>query len=202
MKSEPGIDEETATAYHEAGHAYAAVALHLGLSRVSIEPGDESQGRTHARALPRNWEERIIEASYSGPGGFDMEGRMRRWIERQVAFTLAGPVAEMHATGADHTEVGAGVTRLTPEQAEALSARTGGPVTAMITGGDYRAVMDLLLAVLAGDDEEMTPWWAWLEVRTRRLITGTYQWAQVERIARALVERKTLTTPQVRTILS
>jgi hypothetical protein len=46
--------------------------------------------------------------------------------------------------------------------------------------------MDLLLAVVAGDDEEMSTWWQWLDVRTRRLITHPLLWRQVETIAARL----------------
>src|SRR3954452_18626866 len=128
------MDEQTATAFHEAGHACAAIALKAGLRRVSIVPGDESLGVTHAQAIPSNWEDRIIEASYSGPGGFEMDGRIRRRIEQQVACRLAGAIAEMQATGAEYIQVGAGVTRLTPSQVEVLSEKMGGSTTALITG--------------------------------------------------------------------
>jgi hypothetical protein len=41
----------------------------------------------------------------------------------KLPFGLAGPIAEMHATGADVADVGAGLTRLTPEQAKAYPRR-------------------------------------------------------------------------------
>ena len=69
------------TAYHEAGHAVAAVALGARVRLITLEPEAPDEGR------PRMGETQVVWT----PGKFsDREAR-----ERGVQVALAGPVAEM-----------------------------------------------------------------------------------------------------------
>ncbi len=73
------------TAYHEAGHAVAAVALGARVQLITLEPEAPDEG------LPRMGETQVVWK----PGQFsDREAR-----ERGVKVALAGPVAEMLYSG-------------------------------------------------------------------------------------------------------
>jgi hypothetical protein len=60
--------------------------------------GQVEHRRQTARQV-RAWNGRLEEASYSGPGGFDMPARTRREVEREVIIALSGAIAEAKATG-------------------------------------------------------------------------------------------------------
>jgi ATP-dependent Zn protease len=71
---------DEATAYHEAGHAVAALALDRPVVRVSIRPGGDFLGTcAFGKAVFRPSED---------------------WLEREVLIALAGLAAEARHTGA------------------------------------------------------------------------------------------------------
>jgi ATP-dependent Zn protease len=75
--------ELRATAYHEAGHAVAAIHQRIPLHGVTIKPEGDSLGRTTHANLLKN---RHID--------WDASAANERRMERQVAMSLAGPAAE------------------------------------------------------------------------------------------------------------
>ncbi|MDP9343010.1 MAG: hypothetical protein M3Q23_13170 [Actinomycetota bacterium] len=115
-----------ATAYHEAGHAVAA--LFLGSSAVSISIGeDEVQGtlgHVRRRRPSTAWTQRLKELNYDADFG-GMGCRVRRIIERDIMITLAGPVTEARLRGRSNW-AGAGLQRLSEAESEALSRERGG----------------------------------------------------------------------------
>src|SRR5262249_54157653 len=74
---EPSFDE--ITAYHEAGHAVAAMALGPPVRRVRVLPGDKFLGRCEF-----------------GKGVFRPT---EDWLEREILIALGGIVAEAMHTG-------------------------------------------------------------------------------------------------------
>jgi len=77
-----------AIAYHEAGHAVAALVLHRRFRHVTIEPDEDSGGH--------------IAWSLGGPRVSELansERRLRARIERGIIVTYAGPLAEARYTG-------------------------------------------------------------------------------------------------------
>src|SRR5262245_28181695 len=75
---------DEATAYHEAGHAVAALALDRPVVRVSIRPDRDNRGVcAFGKAVFRPTED---------------------WLEREVLISLAGLAAEARHTGAYDTE--------------------------------------------------------------------------------------------------
>ena len=68
-------------AYHEAGHAVAAIALRRAVKLVSIVPRGDTNGRTVKQKLPSTFR----------PGH---DARTSRFVERDIMISLAGPVAQ------------------------------------------------------------------------------------------------------------
>jgi hypothetical protein len=73
-----------ATAYHEAGHAVAAIHLRVGIGRqgVSIVPSEGAFGTCH------------ILKSFSGNPELEITGRIRLGAEKMAIILLAGPAAQ------------------------------------------------------------------------------------------------------------
>ncbi len=79
-----------ALAFHEAGHAVAAVVLGISITRVSIVPSIHSFGRvTHGRHEPYA---ALVE-------GAPLNERGRQAVRAQVLMSFAGPSAEERLTG-------------------------------------------------------------------------------------------------------
>jgi ATP-dependent Zn protease len=81
--------EREATAYHEAGHAVAA--LHLGrvVKTVSIVPDEETFGRVAHYPITGKWLQPDVH----------IDARTRDYLEDVITIMLAGPVAERKAHG-------------------------------------------------------------------------------------------------------
>lgn len=72
-----------ATAYHEAGHAVAALILNAIPTKVTIEPGQDYQGMVERRSFAGKLDE------YGKPNA-----RERLLIEKDVIILLAGEIAQ------------------------------------------------------------------------------------------------------------
>jgi hypothetical protein len=79
------------TAYHEAGHAVADLALGRAFRYVTIEPDEDSLG--HCMGVAYRGGQRLEMDVYEG------NNRARDWIERRVKTLLAGAIAERRFTG-------------------------------------------------------------------------------------------------------
>ena len=78
-----------ATAYHEAGHAVAARALGLVVTRVTIEPRYDT--------FYRKWRIGTTEIAVIGNHATDYSGEMRDRLRREAIFSLAGNAVERRA---------------------------------------------------------------------------------------------------------
>jgi hypothetical protein len=78
------IDQLSSTAYHEAGHAVAALRLGVGIGRrgVSIVPGEGFLGKVH------------VLMALGGRPDVEITGAMRLKAESQVIVSLAGTAAQ------------------------------------------------------------------------------------------------------------
>jgi hypothetical protein len=88
------------TAYHEAGHAVAAIAERRGIKTVSIEPTAEYMGRVQMvkADLPDD-----LGVGHGGP----VSPRTELWVGRELRIDLAGPLAERRFVGR-YNRAGAG----------------------------------------------------------------------------------------------
>lgn len=86
------VNEQIATAYHEAGHAVAAVLLGLQLVRVSIAPTPERGSVGHTEVKPLR---RVL------PTGGEASPHQRFNADVILMMTIAGRVAESHFVGED-----------------------------------------------------------------------------------------------------
>src|SRR5437899_2222762 len=79
-----------ATAYHEAGHAVAAVEFNLGLRMATIEPEEDSLGHDHIGHPPAHcyWDKEAFN-----------EYRARRYAEAGIQMDFAGHIAECRFLG-------------------------------------------------------------------------------------------------------
>jgi len=75
--NEPSFDR--ATAYHEAGHAVVALALHRPVHRVSVLPNQDMMGKCEFRK--------------------GVQRPSADWLETEILIALAGMVAEARVTG-------------------------------------------------------------------------------------------------------
>ncbi|MGH2819016.1 MAG: hypothetical protein ACRDJ5_00025, partial [Actinomycetota bacterium] len=76
------------TAYHEAGHAFAAYILGRAFTRVSIRADDSTLGRCSFRT-PGEWFRPDLR----------IDGPTRRRLEERMMISLAGPEVESLHTG-------------------------------------------------------------------------------------------------------
>lgn len=76
------------TAYHEAGHAVAALALNRAIRELSIVPTENSLGHLKNTKAPDSFRPDI-----------NVDNRTTTWIEREVLIGLAGPAAEARHVG-------------------------------------------------------------------------------------------------------
>ncbi len=79
------------TAYHEAGHAIADLAIGRAFRYVTIEPDEDTLG--HCMGVAYRGGQRLEMDAYEG------NTRARAWIEKRVKVYLAGNVAERRVTG-------------------------------------------------------------------------------------------------------
>jgi hypothetical protein len=151
------------TAYHEAGHAVAAVALNVAIGKkgVSILSDQDSVGRLYTHK------------HVSGDPQSLLTGRMRLRLEETTIVSLAGEIAQR---------------KYRPSSVYRHHA-----------GSDRDRNFDRL-SCMVGNPRELVAYWRWLLIRAENLVNSPPRWAQIEAVAKALVERKTLSASEVRQI--
>lgn len=79
-----------ATAFHEAGHVVAAIALKRGVRRVTVVPNDEAQalGQFHGQKIADSIQPDVR-----------IDARTRATLEAEVMVCLAGGITEWRFTG-------------------------------------------------------------------------------------------------------
>jgi hypothetical protein len=105
------------------------------------------------------------------PGGGTIPQRVITWREESAMVCLAGREAQRQHAG--------------------RMPRVG-------HGPDYTIALKLL-ADITSDEVELRLWWRLLEHRTRKLVR--FRWTQIEKLARALLERRTLPGIAVRDLV-
>ena len=156
----------TGTAFHEAGHAVAAIHFGLPFRYVTIVPDDESQSLGHLKRNPY--------PAWFRPD-IDTEGRSERLIEKSLMVTLAGGAADFVRSGRrDHIGASGDMDRV-------------GMLAARIYDSPF--VPDLI-----------TKYVEYMMARSVAWIINPMQWVQVEAVAAALLESKTIASKQVRHI--
>ena len=90
------VSREEHTAYHEAGHAVAALRLNRPLTCATIVPSDDgSFGHVSARKLSQQMREQYT----GGPGCGRAGRRLRDVIEAEIVVLFAGGLAEARWKG-------------------------------------------------------------------------------------------------------
>lgn len=208
------IEEDARIAIHEAGHAVIAVALAWELGPVTIAPGGEHYG---GLVLTRFVDEVTEEdAAFAGPLPL-MPGTVRRKFETAACVFLAGGLAEdLRADSSRWSETlqGAGTAstathRRTPERAArqlpALSRADATRVAeeAQQPGADDLTNVWTFARALAGSTSSIDTVAAFVryaEAVTRDLLARS--WADVERLAAALLEHRTLSGEAARLVIA
>jgi hypothetical protein len=150
-------------AYHEAGHAVAAIRFRRAFKSVTVVPGEDNLGHARMFDVPQS----VIDDDTAGPDNF----AGRHIIEKAILVSLAGPAAEREFVGRfDHRGAGSDYQNCVD-----LALHLYGVVTA-------EKFIDFLLS-LARDF-----------VRTR--IASV----QIEAVAEALIDQKTLSARRVKAI--
>jgi hypothetical protein len=159
-------------AHHEAGHVMAAVLLGRRHGWVSIVPEDLPAGRTLGNV--QRWEP--SEALFRPETPYHVA---RYQLEQEALVLLAGEAADARYCGsrwrAGHRRAGA--------------------------CGDHALVMKYALHLSGGDAEEAAAHVAWLGQRARALIDDDANWAGVQALAAALLEKGRLSRRDARRIV-
>lgn len=142
-----------ATAFHEAGHAIAALALGIRIRSVSIEPGDDYHG-----VCGLDTRLRVSQYQFTSPGP-----KGRDTLRRHIIISLAGPVAQRK-----HRPSSIRSFHATSDYSDAVTL-------AEFAEGSVRAT-NLYLEYLLAVAEDF--------------VDGN--WIAVERLARALLQEKTI----------
>jgi hypothetical protein len=154
-----------ATAYHEAGHAVAAMAYGKGIRR---------QGATIIPNLRGAAGSVYMTMHIPGDPSVDsLTRRMRLRIEEDVMVMLAGGIAQRC---------------FRPSSVRNHHGRS-----------DRDAAYDLLMHTVA-DERELQAYWRLLIVRTENFVRLPVRWRQIEAAAKALMEKKTLTSAELRQV--
>lgn len=156
------VESVELTAYHEAGHAVAAVVLRVGAVYASIVPDAVMGTVGHVKHL-----------GWPGPPP-DVEGdlaRVRRHAEPRIILALAGVVAEKRHHGRRHNWIGA--------------------------NSDLRAATDLMGHFVS--PRQLQAYTDWMWARTEDLVE--LWWPQIEAVATALLDRRTMRGREIREVM-
>jgi hypothetical protein len=168
--------KDRAAAWHEAGHAVAAIVLGMAFRWVSIQEEEGSLGRVYHGELTNKQVERLELAAYET----GRDARIHRFIESRIIVTLAGSETAALFMGSTAEDEGAGVGNpLTQADADQLNVpkpgviRVGEPLRPgerlLLPGGDARQAL-WLATQICDSEEETSAYLEWLRQRTLNLI--------------------------------
>jgi hypothetical protein len=157
-------------AYHEAGHADAALALGYRVRRVSIISNNYSEGRLVWDSPLRR---RSVRKAFEF-GDADKARKFKRLIEHCIIVALAGSFALRRHNPRARWRYGL------------TGARRGEPAR---EGTDEQAIQELI-SRLYEDRKVAKAFRQYLESRTEALVST--DWEEIERLARALYKHKML----------
>jgi hypothetical protein len=180
------VSDREATAYHEAGHAVAAVWLHRPITRVTIDSDAEWLG-DDALAAVEHATPPLQPEQWDGYEGTFTE-RDRRRVEAHVMVLWAGTLVEEQHTG-EANDAGAGL--VTSEDSDfAVTSE----------GGDLRHIVDLAYWSSGGDPEEAEAYIEWLRCRTLRLTARPDFRVMVNAVAAELLDKGGLSGRRVHAV--
>jgi hypothetical protein len=162
-----------ATAYHEAGHTVAAAYLSQAFSKVSIIGNATAAGYV----VNEDPGPKILEAW--GAGDRD-DARVVQWIERSLIVTLAGAIAQRRFSPRSDWRQGMGHAKLA------------------VPGSDIQTVIRRI-DDLGHRGKVAATYQAYLEARAEALVAA--HWPEIQKVAEALLEHKTLDVDEVHEIL-
>ncbi|HUZ34026.1 MAG TPA: hypothetical protein VMV19_18245 [Xanthobacteraceae bacterium] len=174
------------TAFHEAGHAVAHAVLDLPFEHVTIVPADDSDGhvaydRPHA----------IVEAWNNGDRD---SAEVRHHSERELITLLAGLEAQRRRFPRSHKRMTYSNRSVYGDDFDGDGNPVPRSTRIAASGADYttagRIVDDLF-----GNRAIALDYLVYINTRTRVLIWD--HWEAIERVAHALIERRTLTYDDV-----
>ncbi len=173
-----GADLERFAAYHEAGHAVAAVVLKLPLERVSIVPSNDSLGECSLEATPK-----CVQDGARSPTGSPEYNKMWQYTENRTVFSFAGPIAEGRAKGrAKGKDITlAALSKTSDWECEVCSE-------------DFESLA-FVRDKAQSELEEL------LGDKAYNLVYDSNNWAGVEAVAEALLEEKELSGSKVRKLV-
>ena len=181
------------TAYHESGHAVAAWSLGCDLHWASIVPDGRSKGRLAydnpcCRIEPNEWP----PAGFAADPG-DQNAAMMKLIMDYIMILLAGPLAQRRHNPRSHWRVSAGANNWTRSETKELAQ--------MISkDSDIEQVL-FFITYIYGDKPSRVyqKYFAQMQMQTEALVER--RWHEIDRLAHALVERKTLIADELVAII-
>jgi hypothetical protein len=177
--------------FHEAAHAVFAWFLGVPFDSVDVADHGYSWGRIWLTPDRRLKRARRL-AAQAGIDYYSLHGRHRNRIEHEVLLILAGPIAELVATGGEPPPARSELP-LTPARRRLILQHLDEP-----RRGDLTTAR-VLLTDLARSDPEREAYLAWLRERTRILVA--YLWPQIRHVAQELLARTQLSRDEVEQVL-
>lgn len=191
------IKDRIRNAFHEAGHAVAAYAVHRPIELVSIRPGETFSGiATFGRARLN------LDPLRFGAPAFLQPCEIRRRIESHIVVDLAGTLAAdmaVRLTGYVPTEpdvvaAETAMKRLSEVQRERLHVLERDPeptVTDEEQAYHFAAVVD----------QSTVAYLSWLREATKLLLQEPWNMRALERLADELLRQEVVTGRQARSII-
>ena len=169
------------TAFHEAGHAIASVFLKIPFTRVTIIPNEADMSLGHI-SHPC-WYQRSIAKWLSATGepvSEEREAVLKMRLEHECVMILCGGFAEKKLRGRRNL-LGSGFDR-----AMEYSSR----------GSDFDQFHDLASRACGMDEKVGRPYREYLTALAEALVKA--RWTEIELLAAALLEKKTMNVVEVR----
>jgi hypothetical protein len=163
-------------AHHEAGHAVAAVYFYKPFIHVTIVPYGDSAGHVKYAKMPRSIKNAAIVGDHENP-------RYIQWVEYDLITTLAGGIAHAKFNPKSDWREGIG------DHGEDVLCSPGSDIQNVIHRVDD----------LHGKGPVADAYYAY--VRARAVAFVERRWPEIQLVAAALLERKTLSSDEVRAVV-
>jgi len=165
-----------ATAYHEAGHAVAAIYLNVSIEKVDIIGHERAAGRV-IYADPDQAEQEIIDMWNAGDRD---DARVVQWVEHRLIVTLAGAIAQRRFSPCSDWKYGMGHDNI---------AMPGSDIQTVIGRIDELGFRGKVAATYR----------AYLEAQAEALIIK--HWPAIKKLAETLLWRKIMDADEVHQLL-
>ena len=173
------LKQRSVTAYHEAGHAVAAILFGHDFAHVDIIPDATSLGRIIYEDAPEDVQEARAASDYG-------DARLAQWIEHSLIITLAGSLAQRRHAPRSHWRHGRG---------------ENGTGELVSQGSDVQTVMRRIddLHNYNANPKVAAAYERYVTAQAEALVTAN--WPKITQVAEALLSEEFLMEDEVRALM-